>query len=42
MRTWLKWTLLATALVMPALGYAVTRSSADSGCPIADCPCNHR
>lgn len=43
MAKWMKWTLVAALVAVPALGFAVTKYQARSHCPITpDCPCHKK
>ncbi len=40
MKAWLKWTLVAALLALPAAGFAVTKYQAHARCPLSPhCPC---
>ena len=42
MKRWLKWSIVAAILMIPAAAYAGTKIMADDGCcDVPGCPCHH-
>jgi hypothetical protein len=43
MPKWIKWTLVAALLALPAAAYAVNRAGVHSSCPLSPlCPCQYK
>ena len=41
MKRWMKWSIVAAILVVPAAAWAGTKLMADDDCGIPGCPCQH-